>query len=94
LSSSVDTVIDFENGVDVDIIRKRFADGVQTGEKSRFLVWAGSGVGLMKNTIPAQVCPHEINSRSYISSQCRKSSNNFVKNVYYVYDRLSPWFSS
>jgi nitronate monooxygenase len=33
-----DTVIEFENGVDVDTIRKRFVDGVQAGDKSRMLV--------------------------------------------------------
>jgi len=49
-----DTVIDFENGVDVTTIRKRFADGMEAGDSSRMLVWAGSGVGLMKEVVPAQ----------------------------------------
>jgi len=49
-----DIVIDFENGDDVDIVRKKFEDGAQAGEKSRMLVWAGSGVGIMKNIVPAQ----------------------------------------
>lgn len=61
----VDTVIEFENGVDVDTIRKRFVDGVQAGDKSRMLVWAGSGVGLMKNIMPAQVRPWGLYSSVY-----------------------------
>jgi len=50
-----DTTIDFDNGVDLTTIQAKFLKAVQGGEKSRMLVWAGSGVGLMRSTMPAQV---------------------------------------
>ena len=52
----------------MDTIRKRFANGVQAGETSRMVIWAGSGVGFMKNIVPAQVRPHYSLHAAYISS--------------------------
>ncbi|KAF9523055.1 Nitronate monooxygenase-domain-containing protein [Crepidotus variabilis] len=45
-----DTVVDYENGLEIDTLRSRFAEGVKSGNSARMVVWAGSGVGLM-NTI-------------------------------------------
>lgn len=39
----------------MDTIRERFVDGTEAGDKSRMLVWAGSGVGLMRDILPARV---------------------------------------
>ena len=60
---------------------------MEAGDSSRMLVWAGSGVGLMKEIVPAQVCP-ESNKRLSTSSLNRKLSNDSRTNVYYVYDKL------
>lgn len=55
MSPFIDTVTDFENGVDLKTIQSRFVEGVQTGDKSRMLVWAGSAVSLMEANLPARV---------------------------------------
>jgi len=48
------TVDDYESGLDVNIVREKFAESARKGEKDRFVVWAGSGVGLMSKILPAK----------------------------------------
>ncbi|KAF8159756.1 2-nitropropane dioxygenase, partial [Crassisporium funariophilum] len=48
------TVEDYENGVDITVLRDRFAESARNGENNRMVVWAGSGVGLMGVIKPAQ----------------------------------------
>ncbi|KIM44902.1 hypothetical protein M413DRAFT_17801 [Hebeloma cylindrosporum] len=49
-----DTVDDYERGVDVNTVRERFAESARKGENNRSVVWAGSGVGLMSEILPAK----------------------------------------
>lgn len=46
---------DFEKGVDVDIVRRRYTEGAEKGDPDRVVVWAGTGVGLMNRIQPAKV---------------------------------------
>jgi nitronate monooxygenase len=48
-------VDEFEMGKAMDVIRQKFEEGVRKGDPERMLVWAGTGVGLMKETKPAKV---------------------------------------
>jgi len=54
-SCSIATVDDYESGLDVNIVRERFAESARKGENNRVVVWAGSGVGLMSKILPAKV---------------------------------------
>ncbi|KAJ3888773.1 2-nitropropane dioxygenase [Lentinula edodes] len=49
-----DTVSDFEQGVSLELIQSKFKEGIQNQDHKRFLVWAGTGVGLMNHTMPAK----------------------------------------
>ncbi|KAI0788826.1 2-nitropropane dioxygenase [Abortiporus biennis] len=51
---------DYENGVDVNLLREKLRDGVKAGDPSRMVVWAGQGVGEMKEIVKAEVLVHEI----------------------------------
>jgi nitronate monooxygenase len=51
----LDTVEDFNNGVDIEILRTRYAEGRRQNDVHRIVVWAGAGVGLMNTIQPAQV---------------------------------------
>lgn len=46
---------DFEKGIDVDIVRRRYDEGAQKDDPDRIVVWAGTGVGLMNKIQPANV---------------------------------------
>jgi len=48
------TVEDYDQGRDLDAIRQEFRQATQKGDRNRMLVWAGTGVGLMKDIIPAK----------------------------------------
>ncbi|KAF8825961.1 hypothetical protein HHX47_DHR6000744 [Lentinula edodes] len=50
-----DTVSDFEQGISLELIQSKFKEGIQNQDHKRFLVWAGTGVGLMSRTMPAKV---------------------------------------
>ncbi|GAW10001.1 2-nitropropane dioxygenase [Lentinula edodes] len=49
-----DTVSDFEQGISLELIQSKFREGIQNQDHKRFLVWAGTGVGLMSRTMPAK----------------------------------------
>ncbi|KAG5653329.1 hypothetical protein H0H81_001069 [Sphagnurus paluster] len=51
------TVVDFENGVDIADLRRKYADGVKVDDPDRIVIWAGAGVGLMNKIQPAKVRP-------------------------------------
>jgi len=48
------TVDDYEKGEDIELLKQKYAEGVQRGDTDRILIWAGSGVGLMHQVKPAQ----------------------------------------
>ncbi|KAF8742501.1 hypothetical protein AX14_003903 [Amanita brunnescens Koide BX004] len=54
------TVDEFEMGKAMDVIRQKFEEGVRKGDPERMLVWAGTGVGLMKETKPAKTIVQEL----------------------------------
>ena len=58
------TVDDYETGEDLALLKKKFAEGLKSGDTDRILVWAGSGVGLMNQVKPARVC---ISTRPLVS---------------------------
>ncbi|KAJ3923062.1 hypothetical protein F5877DRAFT_74658 [Lentinula edodes] len=51
---TLDTVSDFEQGISLELIQSKFKEGIQNQDHKRFLVWAGTGVGLMSRTMPAK----------------------------------------
>ena len=57
IDSNIDsgTVEEFGRGEAMDVIRHKFEEGVRKDDPERMLVWAGSGVGLMKEIKPAKV---------------------------------------
>ena len=46
---------DFDKGVDIDILRSRYAEGARNGDVDRVAIWAGAGVGLMSKVQQAKV---------------------------------------
>lgn len=54
------TVVDFENGVDIADLRRKYADGVKVDDPDRIVIWAGAGVGLMNKIQPAKEIVEEI----------------------------------
>ncbi|CAA7269276.1 unnamed protein product [Cyclocybe aegerita] len=59
-SSIIATVVDYERGTDIAVIQKKLAEAIKTGDNTRMVVWAGSGVGLMTKTMPAQDIVNEL----------------------------------
>ncbi|KAJ3786520.1 2-nitropropane dioxygenase [Lentinula aff. detonsa] len=55
-----DTVSDFEQGVSLELIQSKFKEGTRTQDRRRFLVWAGTGVGLMNRIMPAKDVVQEL----------------------------------
>jgi len=49
-----DTVADFEQGVDLELIRAKYKEAMQNQDRKRLLVWAGTGVGSMNRIMPAR----------------------------------------
>ncbi|KAG6856658.1 hypothetical protein H0H87_002035 [Tephrocybe sp. NHM501043] len=49
------TVDEYESGTNLEDLRRRYAEGVKTGDTDRIVTWAGSGVGLLRRIQPAQV---------------------------------------
>ncbi|KAF9530158.1 hypothetical protein CPB83DRAFT_851081 [Crepidotus variabilis] len=60
-------VIDYESGVGINTLRSRYKGGVKIGDPAREIVWAGSGVGLMKSIKPAQETLRELHEECLIS---------------------------
>jgi nitronate monooxygenase len=50
-----DTVKDYDNDVSIDDVKKKFIDGVASGDAHRMLVWAGTAVALMTEIKSAKV---------------------------------------
>ncbi|KIK60313.1 hypothetical protein GYMLUDRAFT_43610 [Collybiopsis luxurians FD-317 M1] len=55
-----DTVSDFEKGVNLEVLQAKFKEGIQRQDQSRFLVWAGTGVGSMNRIVPAKDLVQEL----------------------------------
>ncbi|GLB43445.1 putative nitronate monooxygenase [Lyophyllum shimeji] len=54
------TVIDFEKGVEIGELRRKYAEGVTADDPDRIVVWAGTGVGLMNRVQPAREIVEEL----------------------------------
>ncbi|TFK39340.1 2-nitropropane dioxygenase [Crucibulum laeve] len=67
------TVDDYENGVDIEIIRSKFTEAVQNDDPSRMLIWAGSGVGLMHRIQPAKEIVQELHEQCVASLQTSRA---------------------
>ena len=52
---SLATVDDYDKGVDISVIRKNYEEASTKGDTDRVVVWAGTGVGLMNQVLPAKV---------------------------------------
>jgi hypothetical protein len=48
-------VDDYEQGVDVQVLRSKFQEAARQNDMSRAIVWAGAAVGEMKDLKPAKV---------------------------------------
>lgn len=81
-------MLDFDQGSSLEFIQAKFKEGIKNQDRSRFLVWAGTGVGSMNRVMPAKVDLNEIvllvsnfthNRISYKS--CTKNMNNIYYNV-------------
>lgn len=55
LSSHTATVDDYERGEDIGVLRSKFQEATRDNDTTRTIVWAGAGVGLMKDVKPAKV---------------------------------------
>ncbi|KAJ4473769.1 NPD-domain-containing protein [Lentinula aciculospora] len=55
-----DTVSDFEQDVSLALIQSKFIEGTRMQDRKRFLVWAGTGVGLMDHIMPAKEAVKEL----------------------------------
>lgn len=51
----VETVDEFEKGVDITVIRQEYAEATAQGDMDRLVVWAGAGVSAMNKILPAKV---------------------------------------
>lgn len=49
------TVKDVDSGVDVEIVKEKFQEGVRNSDPNRMLVWSGMGVGLISEIKGAKV---------------------------------------
>ncbi|KAJ6581283.1 2-nitropropane dioxygenase [Mycena capillaripes] len=54
------TVEDFDNGIDMEVLRSKFQEGVTNQDVNRMIVWAGTGVGQMKQTQSAKSIVEEL----------------------------------
>ncbi|KAJ7208470.1 NPD-domain-containing protein [Mycena rebaudengoi] len=54
------TVDDFEKGVDMEILKSKFTEGVKKQDTDRITVWAGTGVGQMSQTQTAKSIVDEL----------------------------------
>jgi len=53
-------VDEFEGGESLDVIRRKFEEGIREDDPGRMLVWAGTGVGLMKEIKSAKTIVQEL----------------------------------
>ncbi|TFK71621.1 2-nitropropane dioxygenase [Pluteus cervinus] len=54
------TVEEFNQGEDLEELRKKWQEGTKEGNPERMLVWAGMGVGMMTSVMPAKDILKEI----------------------------------
>jgi len=54
------TVEDFEKGVDIEILKSKFREGVKNQDTDRMIIWSGTGVGQMKTTQTAKSIVEEL----------------------------------
>ncbi|KAF5336008.1 hypothetical protein D9611_006237 [Ephemerocybe angulata] len=54
------TVTDYENGVDISVLREKYKEAAAKDDTDRIIVWAGTGVGLMNRTQPAKDIVREL----------------------------------
>ncbi|KAF8317561.1 2-nitropropane dioxygenase [Amanita rubescens] len=54
------TVDEFEGGESLDVIRRKFEEGIREDDPGRMLVWAGTGVSLMKEIKSAKTIVQEL----------------------------------
>ncbi|KAF8196648.1 2-nitropropane dioxygenase [Mycena galopus ATCC 62051] len=52
------TVEDFENGLDMEVLKKKFREGVEKQDPERIIIWGGTGVGQMNRIQPAKERTH------------------------------------
>ncbi|KAK7056178.1 hypothetical protein VNI00_002730 [Paramarasmius palmivorus] len=57
-----DTVKDFDAGMDLKNLQELFQKGIAAKDPSRMLVWAGTGVGIMKSVKPATHIVQELHT--------------------------------
>ncbi|PPQ94628.1 hypothetical protein CVT25_009359 [Psilocybe cyanescens] len=69
------TVDDYEKGEDMEIIRKKLADGVRVDDTNRMVVWAGSAVGLMSKIMPAKEILLELHEECLL---CLRNTGSLV----------------
>ncbi|MBW0503091.1 hypothetical protein O181_042806 [Austropuccinia psidii MF-1] len=48
------TVVDYENGVDIDVLKAKYTEAVKKGDASRVVTWCGASGGSVTNIKPAQ----------------------------------------
>ncbi|KIJ20788.1 hypothetical protein PAXINDRAFT_178408 [Paxillus involutus ATCC 200175] len=54
------TVKDLDSGVDIEIVKAKFDEGVRSGDTDRMLVWSGTGVGLISEIKSAKDIVQEL----------------------------------
>lgn len=50
------TVDEYEKGEDVEVLRTKYQEALRDKNLDRIIIWAGAGIGLMKDIKPAKVC--------------------------------------
>lgn len=60
LCSYLGTVVDFDQGVDIEVLQNRYTEGSRNGDLDRVVTWAGTGVGLMNKIQPAKEIVKEL----------------------------------
>ncbi|KAJ7746954.1 2-nitropropane dioxygenase [Mycena maculata] len=54
------TVEDFEKGIDIEILKSKFREGLKNQDTDRIIVWAGTGVGQMNQIQTAKSIVEEL----------------------------------
>lgn len=87
-SIAIDTVKDFENGVDIDTLREKTSLATKAGDANRMVIWAGASVGLVNKVLPARVGSfvliHTDLSTQFTPYLYRISLQSFMKSVFNI----------
>ncbi|KAJ7126606.1 hypothetical protein C8R43DRAFT_1240501 [Mycena crocata] len=54
------TVNDFENNVDIEILKSKFKEGIKNQDTDRIIVWSGTGIGQMNQIQTAKSIVEEV----------------------------------